>query len=52
MTLIKFYLLKMLNFFQLRLKKINENKLIKIIKKIKKITKKYKVKFILNDNFF
>ena len=43
---------KNVEFFQLRLKKINENKLIKIIKKIKKITKKYKVKFILNDNFF
>ena len=39
-------------FFQLRLKKINSNKLIKIIRKIKKITIKHKVKFIINDNFF
>ena len=37
-------------FFQLRLKKTPKNLIIKIAKKIKKITKKYKVKFIINDN--
>ncbi len=36
-------------FFQLRLKKIKKNKLIKIGKKIKLVTKKHKVKFIVND---
>ena len=39
-------------FFQLRLKKIKKNKLLKIINKIKKITSKHKVKLIINDNFF
>ena len=38
-------------FFQLRLKRINEKKIITISKKIKKITKKYRVKFLINDNF-
>ena len=38
------------SFFQLRLKKIPKNVIIKISKNIKKITKKYKVKFIINDN--
>ena len=38
-------------YFQLRLKNIKENKIIKIATKIKKITKKNNVKFILNDNF-
>ena len=38
-------------FFQLRLKKISVNKLLKIAKKIKKITFKHKVKFIINDNY-
>ena len=37
-------------FFQLRLKKEKIENLIKIGKKIKKICKKYKVKFIINDN--
>ena len=37
-------------FFQLRLKKTSKNKIIKIAKKIKNITKKYKVKLIINDN--
>ena len=37
-------------FFQLRLKKIEKNKILKIAKKIKKITKKHKVKFIINDS--
>jgi len=36
-------------FFQLRLKKIEKNKFIKIAKKVRKITKKYKVKLIIND---
>ena len=37
-------------FFQLRLKKNSKKEIIKISKKITKITKKYKVKFILNDS--
>ncbi len=36
-------------FFQLRLKQIRKDKLIKIAKRIKRITQKYKVKFIIND---
>ena len=40
---------KKIKFFQLRLKKINNKKLLKISKKIKKITKKNNVKFIIND---
>ena len=43
---------KNVGFFQLRLKKIKKNKLLKIINKIKKITSKHKVKLIINDNFF
>ena len=39
-------------FFQLRLKKVKINKLLLIIKKIKQITKKHKVRFILNDDYF
>ena len=42
---------KNVKFFQLRLKKIKKNKLLQFINKIKKITKKHKVKFIINDNF-
>jgi thiamine-phosphate pyrophosphorylase len=38
-------------FFQLRLKNIKTNKILRIAKKIKKITTKHKVKFIINDNF-
>ena len=41
---------KKVEFFQLRLKKISKNKLIKIGIKIKYITKKYNVKFIVNDS--
>ncbi len=41
---------KKVKFFQLRLKKIHKNKIIKISKKIKIITKKYNVKFIINDS--
>ncbi len=36
-------------FFQLRLKKIKKDEIIKIARKIKKITKKYNVKLIIND---
>ena len=42
---------KNVKFFQLRLKKVKENSLIKIAKKIKKITDKHKVKLIINDNY-
>jgi thiamine-phosphate pyrophosphorylase len=41
---------KNIAFFQLRLKKIKRNKILRIAKKIKKITKKHKVKFIINDS--
>jgi len=41
---------KKVSFFQLRLKKKPKKIIIKIAKKIKKITKKYKVKFIINDD--
>ncbi len=37
-------------FFQLRLKKIRNKKIISIARKIRKITKKYKVKFLINDS--
>ena len=40
---------KNVEFFQLRLKKIKKNKIIKIALKIKKITQKNKVKLIIND---
>lgn len=42
--------LKKTKFFQLRLKKTSEKKIELIGKKIKKICKKYKVKFIINDD--
>ena len=38
------------NFFQLRLKKEKKKKKIIIAKKIRKICKKYKVKFLINDD--
>ena len=38
-------------FFQLRIKDKKKNKIIKIAKKIKVITNKYKIKFIINDNY-
>jgi len=41
---------KKVSFFQLRLKKTPKNLIIKIAKKIKAITKKHKVKFIINDD--
>ena len=37
-------------YFQLRLKKISIQNLLKISKKVKKIVKKNKVKFLINDN--
>jgi thiamine-phosphate pyrophosphorylase len=37
-------------FFQLRLKKENQNNKIKIAKKIQKICKDFNVKFIINDD--
>ena len=40
------------NYFQLRLKKIQITNFIKIAKKVKKITNKNKVKLIINDNTF
>ena len=42
---------KNVKFFQLRLKNIKTNNLLKIARKIKKITTKHKVKFIINDDF-
>ena len=42
---------KNVSFFQLRLKKIEKNNLLKIINKIKKITSKHEVKLIINDNY-
>ena len=42
--------LKKTEFFQLRLKNTSEKKIKLIGKKIKKICKKYKVKFLINDN--
>ena len=42
---------KNVKFFQLRLKDIKANKLLQIANKIKKITRKHKVKFIVNDSF-
>ena len=41
---------KKVRYFQLRLKNLSLSKIISIAKKIKKITKKYKVKLIINDN--
>ncbi len=42
---------KNIAFFQLRLKKIKKDKIVRIAKKIKKITDKYKVNFLINDSF-
>jgi len=42
---------KNVRFFQLRLKKINPYSHSKIVSKIKRITKKHKVKLIINDNY-
>ena len=43
---------KKVKYFQLRLKKVSNSKLLKISKKIKKIVKKNNVKFIINDKPF
>jgi len=42
---------KNVKYFQLRLKNVKFNNLLKISKKIKKITSKHNVKLIMNDNF-
>ncbi|MAJ85528.1 MAG: thiamine phosphate synthase [Candidatus Pelagibacter sp.] len=42
---------KKVKFFQLRLKDANKEKIIKVSKKIIKITKRYNVKFIINDYY-
>ncbi len=42
---------KNVKFFQLRLKRISQSSLINIALKTNKITKKYKVKLIINDNY-
>ena len=46
----KIFQTKKIAFFQLRMKKENKKKIIKNAKKIKELTKKYKVKFIINDD--
>ena len=50
--LIKIFKLKKVAFFQLRLKKERIKEKIIIAKKIRKLCKKYKVKFIINDDPF
>jgi thiamine-phosphate pyrophosphorylase len=52
LTLDKVLTFDNVKFFQLRLKNVNTNSLLNIASKIKKITKKHKVKFIINDNCF
>ena len=41
---------KKVKYFQLRLKKLSDHKQIKIAERVKPITKKYKVKLIINDS--
>ena len=48
--LIKIFELNKVNFFQLRLKKTSLNRKIIIAKKTKKICKKFKIKFLINDD--
>ena len=48
--LIDLFKIKKISFFQLRLKNTTIRNKIAIGKKVKKICKKYKVKFIINDN--
>ena len=50
--LIKVFKQKTVSFFQLRLKKENFKKKLVIGKKIKKICKKFKVKFLINDDVY
>ena len=40
---------KKVKYFQIRLKKYSDSKIIRISKKVKALTKKYKVKLIIND---
>ncbi len=49
-NLSKVLVFRNVKFFQLRLKKEKKSRIIKIIRKIKKITKKFKVKLIINDS--
>ncbi len=46
----KLFLLKKIEYFQLRLKDVHKNNIIYVGKRIKKICKKHKVKFIINDS--
>ncbi len=41
---------KNVKYFQLRLKNVRKSKIIQIGKRIRKVTRKYKVKFIINDS--
>ena len=41
---------KKVKYFQIRLKKYSDSKIIRISKKVKALTKKYKVKLIINDS--
>ena len=41
---------KKVKYFQIRLKKYSDSKIIRISKKVKTLTKKYKVKLIINDS--
>jgi len=50
--LVKIFKLKKVTFFQLRLKNESKKKKLIAAQKIKKICKKYKVKFIINDDPF
>ena len=43
---------KKVKYFQIRLKKYSDSKIIRISKKVKALTKKYKVKLIINDSPF
>jgi len=42
--------LRKVKYFQLRLKKYSDSKLLKVAKKVRTITKKHKVKLIINDS--
>ena len=41
---------KKVNYFQIRLNKYSDSKIIRIPKKVRALTKKYKVKLIINDS--
>ena len=51
-NLIKIFKLKKVSLFQLRLKKENFKKKLRIALKIKKICKKFNVKFLINDDVY